>query len=223
MKDLDLILGPRVSRELFERERRRFLLPTVLIGAAAMLLLVSIFLPYWQLTLMAPQYPDGLEAVMYVNRVTGDIHEIDNLNHYIGMRPLEDAATLERTLSVVMILVLLLLTATAIFVHSPFALFLGLPAIGYPVIFLADLYYWMRSFGLNLDPKAPLSSSVKPFVPPLLGSGKVGQFETVASWEAGLILAIVASVVTILGLYFHRRAYKPLLEEHLSGGNRVKA
>ena len=215
MKDIDLILGPRVPRELFQRERRRFLLPSLLFSGAGVLLVVSIFLPYWGLTLHAPQYPKGLTATMYVNRLTGDIREIDGLNHYIGMRPLDDAAKLERSLSVIMIAALTLLVATAVIVHSPFALFLAIPAIFYPVVFLADLYFWMRSFGMNLDPKAPLSNAVDPFVPPLLGVGKVGQFETVASWESGLILAIIASVLVIVGLFYHRRAYKPLLEEQL--------
>jgi len=223
MKEIEFILGPRVPRETLLRERRRYMLPSLLIGAAAMLLFVSIFLPYWQLTLMAPQYPQGLKTVMYVNRVTGDVEEIDHLNHYIGMRPLEEAASLERASSVFMIIALALLTLTTIFVHSPMALFCAVPAIVYPAIFLADLYFWMRNFGLNLDPKAPLNKAVKPFVPPLLGSGSVGQFKTTAVWQVGLILAILASVLVLVGLYYHRRAYKPLLERQLAGGTAAKA
>jgi len=223
MKEIEFILGPRVPKEALLRERRRYMLPSLLIGAAAMLLFVSIFLPYWQLTLMAPQYPQGLKTVMYVNRVTGDVEEIDHLNHYIGMRPLEEAASLERASSVFMIIALALLTLTTIFVHSPMALFCAVPAIVYPAIFLADLYFWMRNFGLNLDPKAPLNKAVKPFVPPLLGSGSVGQFKTTAVWQVGLILAILASVLVLVGLYYHRRAYKPLLERQLAGGTAAKA
>ncbi len=198
------------------------MLPSLFIGAAAVLLLISIFLPYWQLTLMAPQYPEGLKTVMYVNRVTGDVEEINHLNHYIGMRPLEEAASLERSSSVFLIVALTLLTLTTIFVHSPIALFCAVPAIFYPVIFLADLYFWMRNFGLNLDPKAPLNKAVKPFVPPLLGTGSVGQFKTTAAWQIGLILAFVASLLILVGLYYHRRAYKPLLEQRLAGAAAAK-
>ncbi|HET6349145.1 MAG TPA: cytochrome C [Candidatus Krumholzibacteria bacterium] len=216
MKDIDLILGPRVPKDVLAQERRRYMLPSSLIGAAAALLLVSIFLPYWQLTLRAPQYPEGLKTVMYVNHVSGDVDEINHLNHYIGMRPLQEAASLERASSVFLIVALTLLTLSTIFVHSPMALFCALPAVAYPAIFMADLYFWMRNFGLNLDPKAPLSSAVKPFVPPLLGVGNVGQFRTEAVWETGLFLAIAASVLVVIGLYFHRRAYKPLLEQRLA-------
>jgi hypothetical protein len=65
---------------------------------------------------------------------------------------------------------------------------------------------------MNLDPRAPLSSSVKPFVPPILGEGLVGQFKTIAEWEIGLIFSIISSLLIIAALFFHRKAYKPLME-----------
>ena len=122
-----------------------------------------------------------------------------------------EAAVLERTLSVFIIIGLALLIVGTIFVHSPFALFLAIPAIAYPVFFLGDLYFWMRTFGTNLDQNAPLKNAVQPFVPPLLGEGKIAQFSTVATWEVGLWMSIAASILIIIGLYFHRRAYKPLV------------
>ncbi|MCK5710014.1 MAG: cytochrome C, partial [Deltaproteobacteria bacterium] len=147
----------------------------------------------------------------YVNRLTGDIQEIDGLNHYIGMKPMGEAAVLERTLSVFMIVGLVLLIAGTIFVHSPFALFLCIPAILYPLFFLGDLYFWMRTFGMNLESRAALSNAIQPFVPPLLGEGKIAQFLTVASWEIGLYMSFAASILIVVGLYYHRKAYKPLI------------
>ena len=220
MKELEMMVGPRVPQELMKQERKRFLLPTLFLGGAVLLLLISIFLPYWSLTLLAPQYPGGLEVNLYANHVTGDIQEIDGLNHYIGMRSMEDAAPLERTLSIVMIIGIGLLAVAAIWVHSPVAVFFSLPAFLFPAIFLGDLYFWLWNFGTNLDPKAPLSSSVKPFVPPLLGEGNVGQFKTIASWDIGLIMAIIASILILVGLYFHRKAYKPLVEARYSSDNK---
>lgn len=216
MSEKDLLLGPRVPDELWKKEKGRFLLPSVLFFIAAFLLLISVFLPYWGITLHAPQYPGGLESKLYVNRVTGDVDEIDGLNHYIGMKPLGEAAPLERSLSIYAIIGIALLTLSAIYIHSPVVLFLSLPALLYPVFFLGDLYFWMWNFGMNLDQRAPLSGSIKPFVPPLLGEGKIGQFKTVATWETGLYLAIVASVLILAGLFFHRRAYKPLMDKKLS-------
>ncbi|MDQ7040370.1 MAG: cytochrome C [Rhodothermus sp.] len=214
---LDKIIGPRIPDSVLHRERRRFRRPTLLLGIAALLLLISIFFPYWRIRLFAPQYPGGLVAKVYVNHVAGDVREIDALNHYIGMRPLEEAAQLERSLSVILIVAMALLVTGAIYVHSPWAAVLSLPALLYPLIFLADLYYWLRSFGMNLDPRAPLSSSVKPFVPPLLGEGQVGQFRVVAIWDIGLWLAILASLLIVMGLYYHRKAYKPFYEAYVRG------
>ena len=211
IKENELIFGPRIPKELWEKEKKRFLIPSIIMILAASILFISIFFPYWKLTLFAPQYPGGLEAKIYVNRLTGDIQEIDGLNHYIGMKPMGEAAVLERTLSIFMIVGLVLLIAGTIFVHSPFALFLCIPAILYPLFFLGDLYFWMRTLGMNLDSNAPLSNAIQPFVPPLLGEGKIAQFLTVASWEIGLYMSFAASILIIVGLYYHRKAYKPLI------------
>jgi len=209
---LEKLIGPRVSSELLAKERKKFQKPTIFLGLAAFLLLVSIFLPYWRLKLLAPQYPQGLYVRVYINRVVGDVREIDELNHYIGMRSLQDAAQLERSLSVFAIVVISLLTLGAIYVHNQFAAVLSLPALLFPLIFLGDLYYWLWNYGTHLDPRAPLSGAIKPFVPPLLGVGKIGQFRTIAYWDIGLWLAILASLLIVIGLYYHRKAYKPLVD-----------
>jgi len=204
------IVGPRAPATANEKERATYRLPNILLGVAALLLAVSMFLPYWEMSLKAPQYPAGLSIQAHVNRLTGDVSEIDGLNHYIGMRPLSEAAQLERAVGIFAVAALALLVLAAVFVHSPWALLLALPAVLWPFIFLGDMYYWMRLFGTSLDPTAPLSSSIKPFVPPILGSGMVGQFETVASFQIGLWLAFLAVVLILAGLFYQRRAYRPL-------------
>ncbi|MCK6477280.1 MAG: hypothetical protein L6Q35_10660, partial [Phycisphaerales bacterium] len=190
--------------------RGRYVVPNLILSLARVLLLVSIFFPYWHMELQAPQYPDGLYLTAHVNYLSGDVDEIDGLNHYIGMRKLEDAASLERATAVWMILAMTLLMEGAAAVHSPWALVLVLPAVLFPAGFIADLQFWLASHGHNLDPKAPLSSSVKPFVPPALGTGVIGQFKTIATLGSGWWLSLGGSVLTLVALIFHRRAYKPL-------------
>jgi len=207
------IVGPRTPPEELEKNRMSYLLPTLLLVLAAILLIISLFLPYWNMELEAPQYPKGLFVHAYVNRLEGDVQEIDGLNHYIGMRPLEEAAQLERSLSFILIGVTALLVVAAVFIHTKWAALLALPAVLYPAIFLIDLYLWMRNFGQNLDPTAALSSFIEPFTPPILGEGLIGQFKTIASVDIGWYLAAAAAVLVLVGLYFHRRAYKPLVEE----------
>lgn len=209
---LETLIGPRLTHEELKRRRAEFLLPTVCFAIAAVLLVISILTPYWRLRLNAPQYPKGLEVQAYLNRLEGDVKEIDGLNHYIGMRPLGEAAQLEQSLSILAVIAIALLVLGAIYIHNRNAALLALPALLFPLIFLADMYYWLRNFGTNLDPRAPLSSAIEPFVPPILGKGVVGQFSTVAMPDAGLILATLSSLLILVGLYFHRQAYKPVVE-----------
>ncbi len=208
-------IGPRVPKDVLKKHRQRYLLPTLLFGVAAILIVISIPLPYWEMELSAPQYPKGLHITAYTNELTGDLFEINGLNHYIGMRPLEEAAQVEKSLSRIAIGALGILTLFSVFIHSKWVVLLALPAITMPIIFLADLQWWMAKFGTELDPKAPLSSAIEPFVPVVLGNGKIAQFETLALPGTGLYLAILASVLVIVGLYFHRQAYKPLVEAQL--------
>lgn len=215
MSVLRNLVGPKVPADALAADSWRYRLPTILLWLAAGFLLISLFLPYWKMTLLAPQYPGGLSVQVYANRMTGDVTEIDGLNHYIGMRPLGEAAQLERSVSIAAITILALLLLAAVFIHTRWAALLAFSAIVMPYLFLADMYFWMRNFGLNLDPTAPLSSSIKPFVPPILGEGMVAQFRTIASFEIGLYLAFAASFLTIIGLYAHRRAYKPLVDSGL--------
>ena len=189
----------------------------ILIAVAALALGALYFLPLWRVLLDAPQYPDGLFVTAYVNRLEGDVREIATLNHYIGMKPLHEAASFERTASVWMIVAMVLLVEGATFIHTRWAVLLVLPAVFFPPGFLADLQYWLHTFGQNLDPGAPLSTSVKPFTPTILGEGGIGQFKTYSEVGIGFWLATACSVLTAASLLFHRRAYKPLHDAARTG------
>jgi copper chaperone NosL len=207
---IDKVFGPRVAPEFKQAHPLKYRFPAWLLTGAAILLVISIFLPYWQITLYAPQYPNGLTVVSYVNHLGGRVDEVNILNQYIGMKPLQDAAQLEKRVAVVMIGVLALLLVAAAEVHSPWASLLSIPAALFPLGFLADLQYWLANFGLHLDPNAPLNLSVKPFVPRALSVGHIGQFESIALPSAGLVLSIIASVLIVTGLWWQRRIFKPV-------------
>jgi len=210
---LDQVIGPRAPEEAVKANRMRYLWPPLLLWAAAILLIISVFFPYWSLVLHAPQYPKGLVVHAYINRMEGDVHEIDGLNHYIGMRPLDEAAQLEKSISLYGLIALALVVAAAIYVHSPWAALLSLPAVLFPLIFLGDLFFWLNNFGQNLDPNAALSNAIAPFTPTILGEGIIGQFKTVAYADIGLLMASAASLLILVGLFLQRRAYKPLRDE----------
>ena len=209
------LFGPDIQVELADGTRRplnEYLLPNAIFTIAALVLVASTFLPYWRMNMTAPQYPKGLYVNVYVNHLEGDMKEIDALNHYLGMPTLNQGGRLERSLSLAAIVALGLVLAASVFVHNRFAILLALPVIAYPFIFLADLWYILYTYGHSIDPQSALGSAIKPFTPPLVGIGKIGQFGTEASLQMGFYLAALAAIVVVIGLYFHRRAYKPVLE-----------
>ena len=66
---LQQIIGPRAPAEELAAHRLRYLWPTLCLAGAAILIIISIFLPYWSLVLHAPQYPGGLVVNAYVNHL----------------------------------------------------------------------------------------------------------------------------------------------------------
>ena len=212
---MNSLLNPDVKVMLPDGSTRHlaiYLLPTAILMLAAFLLMTSIFLPYWRMTMIAPQYPKGLKVDVYVNHLEGDVREIDALNHYLGMPPLDYGGRFERSISVIAIIILGLLLIAAVFIGSKWAGILALPVLAYPFIFLADLWLILYRYGHSIDPKSALGGAIKPFTPPLFGAGKIGQFSTIATFQLGFFLVIAAVVVVLVGLWFHRAAYKPIID-----------
>ncbi len=194
------------------RQLQDYLIPSALLMVAALLLVVSLFVPYWSMTMTAPQYPKGLKVDVFVTHLAGDVREIDELNHYLGMPPLDEGGQFERSIAPISLATFGLLLVAGVFVHNQWAAVLALPVIGYPLVFLADLYYILYQYGHSIDPDSALGGAIEPFTPPLLGVGKVGQFGTIANFELGLYLTFVAVAVVLAALWFHRAAYKPIVD-----------
>ena len=210
-----LSLDPDVKVLLPDGSARRlmdYLLPSAILMLAALVLMVSMFLPYWSMRLIAPQYPKGLYVDVYVNHLEGDVSEIDALNHYLGMPKLDEGGRLERSISIIAIGVQGLLLIAAVFVHNRWAAALAVPALAFPFIFLADLGLILYTYGHSIDPQSALGGAIDPFTPPLFGPGTIGQFGTVASPGPGLILAFAAAGIILIGLWLHRAAYKPIVD-----------
>jgi nitrous oxidase accessory protein len=148
--------------------------------------------------LVSPQYPRGLSLAVYPSRITGDVAEIDGLNHYIGMRKIAGAATLERRLGVPVIMVLTACLLIGGWWKSRWSVLLLIPVVLFPPLFLGDMYYWLRDSGLNLDHRAALSSSIKPFVPRVLGTGTIAQFRTIAMLGSGYYMSLFAAGISLV-------------------------
>lgn len=203
MNDLKVVLADGSQKSLND-----FFWPQLLLMLASLLLCLSVFLPFWTLKMNAPQFPEGLQAVLYIDRVEGHVQEIDGLNHYLGMPPLAEGGKLERQISLGAVTITSLLVLGTLFVHNRWAGAMGVPALVFPVIFLADLQLILYRYGHSIDPHSALGGAIKPFTPPVLGIGKIGQFVTEASFGPGFYLALAAAGCVLAGLYMHRRIYR---------------
>ncbi|HYV96665.1 MAG TPA: hypothetical protein VE967_04330, partial [Gemmatimonadaceae bacterium] len=71
----------------------------ITVAIAALIMGAAYALPLWRISLIAPQYPEGLGMLIRVNTVTGakegDLQSINGLNHYIGMHTIEPDAIAE--------------------------------------------------------------------------------------------------------------------------------
>jgi copper chaperone NosL len=164
----------------------------------------AFFQSWWSFWLYAPQYPGGLRLDIALTGMSGDVKEIDLLNHYIGMKHLEQAAPLERHLAGYGVAGISVITI-GLLVSSGRKInwLVAIPAIAFPLIFLGDSFYWLFSYGHALDPHAPLR--IAAFTPQLFGNGKIGQFETYATPALGFWLAVMGVVCVALAAVVRTR------------------
>jgi hypothetical protein len=180
------------------------------VGLAALAVatyVASFFQDWWKLTLYAPQYPHGLRLTISLTGMGGDVHEIDMLNHYIGMGHLAEAAQFERHYAAWGVgFVAVLVLAMTLLTGRKLGKLIVLPGLAFPLVFLADAFYWMHTFGHHLDPRAPLH--IPAFTPELFGNGQIGQFMTFATPAAGFWLAGGGLVFLAAATLLRRRVCK---------------
>lgn len=161
---------------------------------------LAAWFPWWGLVMYAPQYPQGLTMLADLQGMTGDVAEINQLNHYIGLMRVDEAAQLERAIAPAMVGLSAVAAAVALLLGRPWPAWLSrLPLILFPAVFLADLKVWLWYAGNHLDPRAALSSSIKSFTPTLLGAGQIAQFRTFGWVEVGFWLALAGGLLVLAG------------------------
>ena len=192
--------------QFFERLNRRFastldLGPRLMLALAGLLLAGIFFLPLWNLTMFAPQYPDGLRLDIYSYKLEGgnqnqDIKEINILNHYIGMRDLaeEDFTEFKWLPFVVGALSLLYLRAAVIGTVGQVldVLILNLYFSAFALWSFAHRLY---QYGHTLSPVAAVK--VAPFMPPVFGGKQLANF-TVYSYPGWASWLMAASTVLVM-------------------------
>jgi hypothetical protein len=196
---------------VFDRLNRFFarpldLGPRLLTIAAALLLVAVYLLPLWNLTMFAPQYPEGLRLDVYSYRLEGgnkgqDIREINVLNHYIGMRDLveEDFTEFKWLPFVVGVLGLLYLRA-AVLGTAGHLVDVAVLNVYFSAFALWSFGYRMWVYGHTLAPTAAVK--VDPFMPPMFGYKQLANFEVysypqAASYAMGLSTLLLLTALVL--------------------------
>ena len=180
--------------------------PRGLLVLAAVLLLAVYLFPLWNMTMFAPQYPQGLRLHIYSYKLDGgnggqDVKEINVLNHYIGMAALTTESFTEFKWIPFVVGALGLLFLRAV-VHGRMA---GLVDVTVMFLYFAAFSLWsfgfkLFTYGHNLDRAAPVQ--VPGFMPPLFGYRKIANFEVYsypgpASYAMGAVLLLLLAALFI--------------------------
>jgi len=194
-------------RGLIERSNRFLDLPLGLgprglLLVALVLLSPSYLFPLYDMTMFAPQYPEGLRLHIYSYKLDGgnqgqDVKEINVLNHYIGMRELDTASFTEfNWIPFVVGALGLLFLRSAVMGRMAHLVDTLVLYFYFGLFSLWSFAFKMYTFGHHLSPTA--SVKVEGFTPPLFGYKKIANFEVYSYPGPGsYALAAVAVVLAV--------------------------
>lgn len=190
-----------------------------LLAVAALLVLAAYVLPIWSVYLQAPQYPEGLGMHIRASTITGlkpnDLENINNLNHYIGMKRIVPESIPELRLIPIVLgaLVGLGLLAAATGKRWLARAWVGLFLV-FAVVGLVDFWRWEYDYGHDLDTEnAIIKIPGMNYQPPLIGSKQLLNFRATSLPAAGGICLMAALALGVVALVVDRRRRPAGVEE----------
>lgn len=190
-------------------------LSRILLALASVSLIVALPMPLWRVRLIAPQYPEGLGMDIHARTVEGmkehDLDNINELNHYIGMKTIRPDAIPELHV-IPWIIVGLAVAGLAVAALGKRAL-----AIAWVAVFailgavgMWDFWRWEYDYGHNLDlVHAIIKVPGMTYQPPLIGSKQLLNFTAVSVPDIGTVFIGVAFVLGVAAALIHARRHTP--------------
>lgn len=180
-------------------DKSRWLMMMLLVPLA-----LAVIAPLWTMRFEAPQYPQGLELVIFPYTVTGDVQEVNTLNHYIGMAKIDRAALSDLDFLPFALGVIALLLLRVIALGDMRSLLDLVALYSYFGLFaFARFAYTLYVFGHNLDPTAAFQ--VAPFTPTVLGTGVVANFTIISLPARGSFYLAAVGMGLVLTLLLNLR------------------
>ena len=169
----------------------------ILIAVCSLLMISAYFTPLWQISLWAPQYPEGLNMKIWIDRLSGDVDIINGVNHYIGMKHIGVEMFPEFTYLIYVFGFIIGFGILAVIIGKRWSLytfFSMIAILGLGV--LVDMYLWGYDYGHNLDPTAAIKVPGMAYQPPLIGYKELLNFLAYSGPDTGgWILALVGTVL----------------------------
>jgi len=170
-------------------------------------------LPIWAVSLEAPNYPkeafpEGIPVYFHFDGYSGEVHEMNTINHYVGMDPMWVGGTFEREIGIYALLALSLGIVYFMAYNNKILNYLMLVPASLPLLFIADYSYWLYWFGHNLHDWGAFK--IKPFMPTVFGDGKIAQFTTHSYPTIGFYMILAISVFSILAFFAKQKASKQM-------------
>ena len=174
--------------------------------AAGVALLLMLAFPLWKITLIAPQYPKGIGMYIWSNKITGDepstLQNINILNHYIGMKPIEPDSIPELQYMQYIILALSGLAFIFALVNKwKLNLFWVIVLVAAGTLAIYDFYLWEYDYGHNLNEDAAIKIEGMAYQPPLIGRKLILNFTAVSFPRLGSFFMALSMLLGGLAVY----------------------
>ena len=168
-------------------------------------------LPIWAVSLEAPNYPkeafpEGIPVYFHFDGYSGEVHEMNTINHYVGMDPMWVGGTLEREIGIYALLLLSIGMVYFMAYNNKIINYLMLIPASLPILFIADYSYWLYWFGHNLHDWGAFK--IKPFMPTVFGDGKIAQFVTHSYPTIGFYMIVAISLLSLLAFFAKQKAMR---------------
>ncbi len=159
---------------------KRLIFPNLLILAGIALLVVIYFVPVWWVSLTAPNYPpeafpDGVRIHFHMNgvfngckkvdsdEITEDealdcVHEMDTINHYVGMYPIAAGGVVERAFSPFLVALLAVMLLGFLCIKPRIRM--AIMALGFGAITVWMTMTWYAADGLQYQSTGYLKALV---------------------------------------------------------------
>lgn len=158
----------------------------IILGVASLSLIVTYYVPLWQILLWAPQYPEGLTMKIWMDNISGEVAIINGLNHYIGMKHISVEMFPEfHYLGILIGFLIAVGMAAAVFGRGSILFFFTLLSYVYGIAALWDFYRWGYEYGHNLDPNAAIIVPGMSYQPPVIGYKNLLNFTSYSGPDTG--------------------------------------